>query len=359
MKKTCLLLVFTILLSLSLTGCSQEPWKDMVDTLMLGDFEKANKQYERIEKNHIQSIKTSEYVYQYIENIVISFKQDFTAFQTIEKKLNLFSLLDMPLYNLETAKEQVERIQASRTAFETGKTLYGEEKYYLAYEQFKQVETDDAKYYDKAQDYLLSIVYVLLYTDKDKYDQAKDVLLAVDVNSKTLERISDYSVELVVRLLYYKDDINNAQKLNDELIQTIILLDESVRESLKSWAEKLIRVYSKPEYSAVCISFLSNNMEDLFYKLEQTDIFIESKNVEYAFIILNSIIIRQETISYIVPRMTEILSQYIEQDKLTYAQQVVDTMFSDVISEEMVKSMVTYIKNNIEKKEYLDKIYLP
>lgn len=354
MKKVCLFLVIVLILSFFLTGCNQEPWTDMVETLMRGDYEKANKQYEKIDKNYIHLIKTSEYVYQYIENIVTSFKGDFTSYQTAEKKLNLFSLLDMPLYNLEAAKQEVERIQASRTSFEEGKKLYGEESYYLAFELFKQVQEDDTKYFNKAQEYLLSTVYVLLYTDR--YDEAKDVIMAVDINPNTLAKLSEYSVELVVRLLYYKEDLVSAQKLNDELIQTIILMDESVRESLKSWATKLKSVYSKPEYSAVCISFLSNNIEDIFFKLEQIDILIEDKKTDYAFTILQSIDLRQDTMGYIAPRMTKIVSQYISQNKVTYAQSVVDQVFSEIDNVEMVKSLVTYIQKNIEKVEYLDKI---
>jgi hypothetical protein len=124
MKKVCLLIICLFILSFILTGCDNRPWINMVDTLMQGDYRKANKQYEKIEKNYVHAMNTSEYVYQYIENIVTSFKQDKTSYKTAEKKLNLFSLLEMPLYNLENAKNEVERIQASRTAYNQARELY-------------------------------------------------------------------------------------------------------------------------------------------------------------------------------------------------------------------------------------------
>jgi hypothetical protein len=326
----------------------------MVDTLMSGDFERANKKYERIEKNYIQVMNTSDYVYQYIENIILSFKQDKTAYETATKKLNLFSLLDMPLYNLEYARNEIERIQESRMAFEEARSLYLAESYYDAYQKFILVERDDSKNYDTTQEYLLSIVYVLLYSDK--YEQASDVILSVDINTDTLAKLSEYSVELVVRLLYYKDDIDRAQNISNELIKIIIQMDPQIKDAIKEWAGKLASVYSRPEYAAVCISFLSDDIEDIFYKLEQTDVRIEAKKTDYAFIILKSIALRQDTIAYIAPRMTEILSQYISQNKPDYAQTVVDTIFAGIDDDQMVKSLVTYIQNNIENKEYLKKI---
>ncbi|OQB52337.1 MAG: hypothetical protein BWX97_01458 [Firmicutes bacterium ADurb.Bin146] len=354
MKKVCLLIACLLMLSTLLSGCSQEPWVDMVDTLMQGDFKRANKQYERIEKNYVQLMNTSEYVYQYIENIVTSFKQDKATYETANKKLNLFSLLEMPLYNLETAKSEIDRIQASRAAFEEGRAMYLSESYYDAHFKFNLVETDDSKNYDKAQEYLLSIVYVLLYSEE--YEKAADVILSVDINSSTLPKLSEYSIELAVRLLYYLDDIDRAHDINNELIKIIIQMDPGIKDSIKEWAGKLISVYSRPEYSAVCISFLSDDIEDMFYKLEQMDTRIEAKKTDYAFIILKSIAIRQDTIGYIAPRMTEILSQYISQGKPDYAQSVVDTIFSGMDNEQMVGSLVTYIQNNIENKEYLKKI---
>ena len=354
MKKVCLLLILFFVLNITLTGCNQEPWIDMVDTLMRGDYERANKQYLRIEKNYVNALKTSDYVYQYIENIVTSYKKDQTTFATAEKKLNLFSLLNMPLYNLEKAKTEINRIQSSRESFEQGRELYLEESYYDAYLKFKQVETDDDKYYEKSLDYLLSVEYVMIYSED--YSDATDVILDIDINEHTLSKLSEYSVELLVRLLYYENDIDRAQKINDELIQTIILMDESVRESLKDWADKLKSLYSKPEHSAVCISFLSDNIEDTFYKLEKTDELLEDKKTDYAFIILKSINIRQDTIGYIAPRMTEILSQYISLNKADFAQVVVDTIFAKMDDDQMVNSLVSYIKNHIEKEEYLNKI---
>lgn len=354
MKKVCLLIACILLLSITLTGCNQEPWIDMVDTLMLGDYKKANRQYERIQKNYVQMMNTSDYVYQYIENVVTTFKQDKSSYETAEKKLNLFSLLEMPLYNLDTAKKEIERIQSSRVAFDEGKTLYSAESYYESHYKFDLVEKDDFKNYDKAQEYLLSIVYVLLYSEE--YEHAADVILSVDINSNTLPKLAEYSVELVVRLLYYLDDIDRAHQVNDELIKIIIQMDPGIKDSIKEWADKLKSVYSSPEYAAVCISFLSDDIEDMFYKLEHTDLWIEAKKTDYAFIILRSIVIRQDTITYIAPRMTEILSQYISQNKPDYAQSVVDTVFSGIDNDQMVKSLVTYIQNNIDNKEYLKKI---
>ncbi len=342
------------MLSIILAGCNQEPWVDMVDTLMRGDFERANRMYERIEKNYVQVMNTSEYVYQYIENIVLSFKENKTTYETANKKLNLFSLLEMPLYNLVNAKNEIERIQASRTAFDDGRTLYLAESYYDAYQKFNLVEKDDSKNFDKAQDYLLSIVYVMLYSEK--YEQASDVILSVDINTNTLAKLSEYSVELIVRLLYYKDDIDRAQDINNKLIRIIIQMNPGIKDSIKDWAGKLGSVYSRPEYAAVCISFLSDDIEDMFYKLEQTDIRIEAKKTDYAFIILKSISLRQDTIAYIAPRMTELISQYISNNKPDYAQNVVDIIFSNIDDDQMVKSLVTYIQNNIENKEYLQKI---
>jgi hypothetical protein len=97
-------------------------------------------------------------------------------------------------------------------------------------------------------------------------------------------------------------------------------------------------------------------MEDMFYKLEQTDLRLETQKTDYAFIILKSIPVRQDTIGYIAPRMTEILYQYISQGKPDYAQSVVDTVFSEIDDDRMVKSLVTYIQDNIKNKEYLKKI---
>ena len=136
MKKVCLLIICLFILSFILTGCDNRPWINMVDTLMQGDYRKANKQYEKIEKNYVHAMNTSEYVYQYIENIVTSFKQDKTSYKTAEKKLNLFSLLEMPLYNLENAKNEVERIQASRTAYNQARELYLALFYYDAHNKF-------------------------------------------------------------------------------------------------------------------------------------------------------------------------------------------------------------------------------
>ena len=106
----------------------------------------------------------------------------------------------------------------------------------------------------------------------------------------------------------------------------------------------------------MCISFLSDDMEDMFYKLEQTDLRLETQKTDYAFIILKSIPVRQDTIGYIAPRMTEILYQYISQGKPDYAQSVVDIIFSEIDDDRMVKSLVTYIQDNIKNKEYLKKI---
>lgn len=354
MKKVCLLIICLFILSFILTGCDNQPWINMVDTLMQGDYIKANKQYEKIEKNYVYAMNTSEYVYQYIENIVASFKQDKTSYETAEKKLNLFSLLEMPLYNLEDAKSEVERIQASRTAYNQARELYLAELYYDAHNKFKLVEIDDSRNYDKAQEYLLSIVYVLLY--REEYYKAADVILSVDINSNTVPKLAEYSVDLAIRLLYYKDDMDRAYELNDKLIKLLIRMEPGVKDAIKEWSRKLESIYSRPEYAAVCISFLSDDMEDMFYKLEQTDLRLETQKTDYAFIILKSIPVRQDTIGYIAPRMTEILYQYISQGKPDYAQSVVDIIFSEIDDDRMVKSLVTYIQDNIKNKEYLNKI---
>ncbi|MFA7673696.1 MAG: hypothetical protein WCY62_07570 [Clostridia bacterium] len=354
MKKSFIIILILVILLSSMTSCTTEPWVDMVDVLMSGDYESANRKLERIEKNYAYKIDTADYVYEYIENIVSAYENGNTSYETAIKKLHLFDLLDTVLYNLEEGITRVEAIQVSREAFEDGKTLYDQADYYNAYKKFKLVISDDTKCFDEAQEYLLGIVYTFLY--KEEYDKAMEAILCVDINGDTIEKISEYAIDLVVRILYYENDTLKADELNRELIQVIIYQHETTRESLKEWSDKFKVVYLKPAYAAVCISYLTDDWNDMVYKLDEADVYIENNKPDPAYTILRSIKISKENIGYFAPRMTKLLSLYIGSGESLVAQEVVNTIFAGMVDDEMVASLVTYIKANMDNQEYLSKI---
>ncbi len=356
MRKVIAILLVLISITFIFTACVSNPWEPMVENLMRGETDRANRQYKRIEKNSVQLIKTADYVYEYIENLYLLYEKEQASYESVSRRIGLFKEFDMKLYNLAQVEEKIEILHQSRLSFEEGKELFKNEKFLEAIEKFKKVIKEDTKTYDLAQEYLLSITHYYLYTED--YNQAANAILNVEINEKTLEKLSEYTVELIVRLLYYKDDIDKVMTLHEKLLEKLVLLNSNVGEALKIWAEEFKTKYSRPQYSAICVSFLSKDVADTFYKLDQVDSWLKAKSADNALIILKSIEAGGETIGYIAPRLTDIVTLYLTQNKQDLAQEAVDAIFGNIDEKDIAASLVVYVEKHIENEEYLNQIDL-